>query len=121
MGKRSVIWIVLFLCVMVIATPLVAQSGDDVPAGYRKLRDLHIFTDDRKGQWAGSGNGMVLEVIGEGSQAVLPIDETETFNDWISPRIGMEMILSEAFSSFSETPSSSEPMIIALGRLKSTR
>ncbi len=86
MTKRSFIWIALILCVWVVAAPLIAQS-DDAPVNYRKLRDLHIFADERKAQWAGSGNGLELEVIEVSGQGALPVDETETFNELPSYRV----------------------------------
>lgn len=81
MIKRLAVWIAVLLCVLGTAVPMMAQSDNEVPEDYRKLPDLHIFTDERMGQWAGSGNGMILETVGEGGQAGLPIDEKETYNE----------------------------------------
>jgi hypothetical protein len=87
MIKRLAVRVLFFLCVLGTAVPLMAQSDDDVPEDYRKLSDLHVFAGERNGQWAGSGNGMILETVEEGGQSGLPIDEIETHNDLPSYRV----------------------------------
>ena len=48
------------------------------PTGYRKLKDLHIFSATREAQWAGSGNGttLVTEADSSGVSTLLPVDST---------------------------------------------
>jgi hypothetical protein len=50
------------------------------PAGYRKLKDLHIFSSIREAQWAGAGNGTTLttETPAGTTNPMLPLDSTAT-------------------------------------------
>jgi hypothetical protein len=78
----------LLLGLMGIVSLVSAQSSDR-PADYRQLPDIHIFADTKYGQWAGSGNGLDLETVGEGGSASLPVDESVRFNDLPSYRVSV--------------------------------
>ena len=52
--------VVLLLTTLPAPSPAAAEEDDRPPADYRRLPDLPLFVDTARGQWAGSGNGMIL-------------------------------------------------------------
>lgn len=83
--KIRIILLLLFLSGITYFQSALAQA--QLPEDLRQLRDIPVFAAEKYGQWAGSGYGMVLETLGEGGNASLPVDETERFNDLPSYRV----------------------------------
>ncbi|MCB8985575.1 MAG: glycoside hydrolase family 9 protein [Ardenticatenaceae bacterium] len=86
MKIRLFFWLGLLLGSAGLFQPAAAQTA---PADGRQLRDIPVFAAEKNGQWAGSGQGMTLETIGEGGNASLPVDESERFNDLPSYRVNV--------------------------------
>lgn len=76
----------LLTTLLFVALPTNAQLDDAPPENYRQLRDLHIFSDTKYGQWAGAGEGLKIETE---KDATLPIDTAVTPNDLPSYRVAI--------------------------------
>jgi len=82
--KLRIVVLLLLLASGTLFQPALAQTS---PSDSRQLRNIPVFADQKNGQWAGSGSGLVLETIGQGGNASLPVDEAERFNDLPSYRV----------------------------------
>lgn len=89
MKSRLLFWLLLLFAICCAAPSTMAQTNDGMEGNGRKLRDLHVFSDTKYGQWAGSGEGLRFETVEEGGNPTLPVDERETYNGLPSYRVNI--------------------------------